>query len=304
MSFPAARELDEILHGATSGKIGKPAGKCRSGTVIIEGRDAAHVYCTTACSGENSAVHPPQAPILVTGSVSVNIHGVPAVRRIASGDVAACSAQIATGASSVFIGGATEDASSGLALARQLVTTGGTGDLADADLVAREAAKMPKPMLQKLLDDGHKIVVCRGSIGEVRPEFKGETPRGHDGGDLTDLPGLYDPNKKEVLIATTGHDTPEGAHVPKNGEGHGSENLVVHETAHAYDHATGSSLDKEFTDARSKDANNIPAYEKQHGDHQKAVAGLEEAYAESLARHTEGKDGNTPNLDNYWDTHP
>jgi hypothetical protein len=43
----------------------------------------------------------------------------------------------------------------------------------------------------------------------------------------------------------------------------------------------------------------LPAYEKQAGE-----AGRQETYAESAARHAEGKDQHTPHLKKYWDDHP
>ena len=77
--FPAARLLDPITHDmlVPSGVIGPqapaPCPFCASGPVIIEGMPAAHVLCTSVCSGAISAgiVHPPIPPS-VTSSVSVS----------------------------------------------------------------------------------------------------------------------------------------------------------------------------------------------------------------------------------------
>ena len=44
--------------------------------------------------------------------------------------------------------------------------------------------------------------------------------------------------------------------------------------------------------------NKLSDYEKQAGE-----AGRQETYAESAARHAEGKDQDTPHLKKYWDDH-
>jgi hypothetical protein len=68
--------------------------------------------------------------------------------------------------------------------------------------------------------NGTKVVVTRGSVTNYRTEFKGVKPRGWPPGTSGDtVPGAYFPNKNEVVIATGGHGTPAGAHVPKSGEG-------------------------------------------------------------------------------------
>lgn len=108
------------------------------------------------------------------------------------------------------------------------------------------------------------------------------------------------PEQKAVVVATTGHGTPAGPHVPRTGEGHGSANLVLHEGAHAYDHTgtTEHSTSEEFGRARTADARTLSAYEAQAGS-----AGKEESYAESAARYYSGDSADStqhPNLHEYW----
>src|SRR5690606_36270480 len=82
--------------------------------------------------------------------------------------------------------------------------------------------------------------------------------------------------------------------------GHGSQNLVLHEAAHGLDATTtpARSASPAFNDARNADASNLTPYESQPG-----VAGQQESYAESAARHFGGDpDANTryPHLGEYW----
>ena len=99
--FPAARKGDPITHDmlVPSGLIGPPlSGACPMGPVMIEFLPAAHVGCTVVCSGAISAglIHPPIPPpplgppnVIVKGSVTVLIHGMPAARWTPSGDMTA-----------------------------------------------------------------------------------------------------------------------------------------------------------------------------------------------------------------------
>lgn len=188
-------------------------------------------------------------------------------------------------------------------LARELIDIKGKADEKDAALVAVELAKLPAESLKKLKDSKTRVVVCRGSITEHRTDLKGVKPRGWPAGSSWDnVPGAYTTDRNEVVVATIGHGTKAGAHVPKTGELHGSANLVLHETTHALDHATGGSSSKEFLAARAKDASHLGAYESQAG-----VAGQEETYAESAARYYGGDAGaakNNPALTKYWQSNP
>lgn len=94
--FPAARIGDTITHDQTvpCGAIGPPMGGPPP-TVLIEGMPAAFVTCTVACTGAISLglVHPPPPgppPPLTSGSATVLINNMPAVRWFPSPDVGPC----------------------------------------------------------------------------------------------------------------------------------------------------------------------------------------------------------------------
>jgi type VI secretion system secreted protein VgrG len=195
---------------------------------------------------------------------------------------------------------------SNLALARELCDAAGSADASDVELVARELAKLPAHVLQRLKNQGTRVKVCRGSVTDHRTELKGVTPRGWPPGATWDqVPGLHSGPAKEVVIATVGHGTPAGAHVPTQGEGHGSQSIVIHETFHAVDLQTGGkpmNADPAFGAARDADAAALDPYQQQPGS-----AGLEETYAESAARYYGGDPSYAtthPNLHAYWGGDP
>jgi hypothetical protein len=147
-----------------------------------------------------------------------------------------------------------------------------------------------------------KVVACRGSVTDYRKDLKGVKPRGWPPGSSWDtVPGAYMHDTNEVVIATTGQGTPAGAHVPVAGEGHGSANLTLHESAHAYDLGGGPPLSgtQDFNGARNADLGQLSAYETQAGS-----AGQQETFAESAARLYSGTDTTTPNLAKYWSSVP
>jgi hypothetical protein len=188
-----------------------------------------------------------------------------------------------------------------LALATALVKTGGSGTAEDAKLVAQSLAKLPKSSLEQMQKNGTTVIACRGSVTDYRTDLKGVPPRGHPAGSTWDkVPGVNNNKRNEVVIAVTGHGTPAGPHVPKAGEGHGSVNMVAHEATHSVDRGSPRPSESEdFKKARDADMAKLSKYEKQDGE-----AGRQETYAESAARHAEGKDADTPNLKKYWDDHP
>ncbi len=319
--FPAARIADPITHDLVvpSGVIGPSTPS--SGIVMIEGMPAAHVGCTVVCSGVISTgiAHPPppgMPPPIVTGSTTVMINGLPAARWFPSGDTGACGVFLGdpklSAARTVFIGGPTGGPTGAglallsLALARSLVTPGGSGDASDAELVAQELARFPPDVLMQLLAQGTRVVACRGSVTDYRTDLRGVHPRGWPEGSTWDtVPGLNSSDRNEVVIATIGHGTPEGAHVPRTGEGHGSHNLVLHEAGHALDGngpGPNRSDSAEFTTARTADAAGLSRYESQPGQ-----AGREETYAESAARYYGEDPGDAaahPHLHDYWASNP
>jgi hypothetical protein len=177
-----------------------------------------------------------------------------------------------------------------LSVAKKLIKLGGTGTKADAKLVERELVKLPLAALKILEKKGTKIVVCRGSVTEYLVALRGVHPRGWPPGATWDtVPGANQPGTNEVVIAVVGHGTRKGAHVPKAGEGHGSHNLVIHETAHAIDldnlpaGASPMSQSAKFNRARNADLAGLSAYESQAGN-----AGQEETFAEAAARYYGG----------------
>jgi len=176
----------------------------------------------------------------------------------------------------------------------------GTADAKDVALVRAELEKMPEKYRQMMVDNNTKVIVVRGSITEYYTDLKGVQPRGWDNPPRTwdTVPGAGPrPGKgSEMVIATRGHGTPGGPYIPPYGDGHGSQNLVLHEAAHTLDR--GRSSTQAFQNARTADLGSLSDYEKQP-----SVAGLEETFAESFANAFGGNTNyaNThPNLDAYW----
>ena len=186
-------------------------------------------------------------------------------------------------------------------LARFLVVPGGSGTQQDVVVVVAELEKMPASALMALVKNGTKVIACRNNVTDYDPSLKGVRPRGWPPGSSWDsVPGAYMGDKKAVVIATRGHGNAGGPYVPRTGDGHGSVNLVIHETAHAVDAATGGSASRAFNEARNKDINKLSDYERQPG-----AAGQSETFAESAARYYGGGNAcNTPNLNDYWRRHP
>ncbi len=191
-------------------------------------------------------------------------------------------------------------------LARAVTTPGGSATAADARLVRAELERMPVGALRIMKDNGTKVVTCRGTVTDYRPDLKGQPPRGWNKGDTWDIvPGAYISEQNEVVVATVGHGTAAGAHVAAHGEGHGSHNLALHEAFHAVDMGHGGnarSNDPAFVAARNADLGTLQRYELQPG-----TAGRQETYAESAARYYGGDPGDAgthPRLHAYWDKYP
>lgn len=272
-----------------------------SSNVMVNGKPATMTTLATAqCSN-----HAGSLPVM-TGSSSVKINGMPAGR---ISEKISCSALIAAPCSpNVNIGGPSGTptaAEQSKALATALVVAGGTATQVDVALVVAELAKLPVAALQTLRDNGVKVVAARNSVTDYATDLKGVHPRGWPPGATWDnVPGAYMPDRKAVIIATTGHRTPAGPHVPVTGEGHGSENITVHETTHAVDAFAGpqrNSSSPDFIAARNSDLGGLTAYEQQAVD-----GGPSETYAESSARVYGGQHGATQQsaLDAYWRAHP
>src|SRR5580698_1821797 len=88
-------------------------------------------------------------------------------------------------------------------VAKRRTSVEGHGTDSDAALVVEQLAKMPKALLDALEKNGTKVKVCRGSVTDYLTELKGVKPRGWPPGATWDnVPGLQQPGKKEVVIAT------------------------------------------------------------------------------------------------------
>lgn len=182
-------------------------------------------------------------------------------------------------------------------LANALARLGGTATESDRQAVIRELERLPAEALEALRDHGVHVTVVHDSVVEALPHLAGVRPRGWPPGSTWDtVPGLYDPATNQVIIATRG-----GA-VPATGNGHGSVNLVVHETGHALDASVNGHGDPAFVAARNQDLPNLSTYQTQPG-----TAGLEETYAESLALYESNPSASQatqPNLHAYWASNP
>lgn len=257
-------------------------------TTLIGGLPAARVLDFALCVGP--------IDVIATGSSTVLFGGAMAARMT---DITAHAGVIVMGSPSVLIGGATGDQTQ-RAMARSLIDTRGTADQTDARLVEDELVKMPPGALRNMLNGGTRVAVCRGSVTEYRTDLAGQQPQNWPAGsNWNTVPGAFTPDRNEVVIATRGHGTPAGAHVPQRGDGHGSHNLVIHESMHAVDHNGGGSNSAAFRQAQAADFNRLPRYERH------ANGGREEAYAESAARYYGGGNSRrTPNLHRYWQRDP
>ncbi|TCZ71074.1 hypothetical protein E0485_22870 [Paenibacillus albiflavus] len=104
-----------------------------------------------------------------------------------------------------------------------------TGDYntKEANAMMDRLAKIPAPLLNKLVNKNLKVKLVNGQITD-EPEFaqyKGVTPRGWENTGLTwdDVPGVSTNN----VIVRIGYS--------KKGHGHNCQNLELHETMHAVD---------------------------------------------------------------------
>ncbi|HET8645310.1 MAG TPA: hypothetical protein VFO85_07465, partial [Vicinamibacteria bacterium] len=174
-------------------------------------------------------------------------------------------------------------------MAAAITTSGGTGTPAASRLVRAELARMPMGALSIMRDNHTRVVACRNNVLDHLPSLAtAPPPKGWKAGDTwAVVPGVYDPNTNQVVIATVGHGTAAGAHVPTLADNvHGSHNIVMHESFHAVDlghKGTPRSSSPDFVAARNADLAGLSAYEKQAGG-----VGRQETYAESAARYYGG----------------
>ena len=210
-----------------------------------------------------------------------------------------CVARIATDRVS-GLAAVREETARRLRVARDLGVAAGSGTEGDRVVVAVELSRMPGRTLDLLRRAGTRVVACRGSVVDVRPELAGKRPVGWPpGSSWLDAPGLYVATRNEVVVATRGHAPGRAGRVPAAGDGHGSASLAVHVACHAVDARSGSpSSSPEFRAARGADREALPAFCDQPGS-----AGLEESWAESAALRAAGPEESRsalPHLEAYW----
>jgi hypothetical protein len=164
----------------------------------------------------------------------------------------------------------------------------------DVPLVVTELERFGPAGLEALRDEGLEVVVCHGSVTDHATDLRGKRPRGWPAGRTWDeVPGVYLPDRGEIVIALRSQG---GAwRIPPTGDGHGSFNLVLHESMHGYDYKQGGARSRfaDFRAARTADAAALGPYESQADP-----AGSEETYAESAARAF----GEDPSLAGQWPT--
>jgi hypothetical protein len=168
-------------------------------------------------------------------------------------------------------------------LLRKLVVKGGRGTEEDVAAVRAEIARLSQPVLAFFRKRKLKVVACRDSVTDFEKSLRGKLPRGWDpkaGKTWDDVPGAYLIERKRIVVATIASGGKRA--VPPSGQGHGSCSLALHEALHGHDIASKHALtgSQAFRDARTKDFDRLPDYERQEGK-----AGLEETFAESGALH-------------------
>lgn len=184
---------------------------------------------------------------------------------------------------------------------RALVIAGGSATAEDVRAVAAQAAYLPSFLLDRFERTGIRIVACRESVTDFERSLRGVVPRGWErtGKTWDNVPGAYLPARKRVIIATM--NSAEGRTVPtKASRRHGSVELVVHESFHAFDYIGGHAVLRHpgYLAARIADLDRLGTYERQDGQ-----AGLEESFAESGARFAfepDAMEADWPNLFAYW----
>lgn len=204
---------------------------------------------------------------------------------------------------------AKSDADQRLALARNLVRTGGHGTAEDAEVVAQHlAAKMSLAELQRLQKLGIHVTVVHDSVTDYLTRYRGVQPRGYTNGNTWDtISGTVDPASgfRNVVIAT--HEDANGARaLPGIGQT-SSADALLHEIGHAINYregslfslASGSTL---FKKAYDQDAGTgplaLPYYHQTD-----TAAGRDEAFAESHAQYVSDPNAmkvQYPNLYAYW----
>lgn len=192
--------------------------------------------------------------------------------------------------------------------AAPLVRADGSGGQEDVAAVAAGLGRIAPTILDAMRQAGVQVVACRESVVDYATDLHHVIPRGWEAkpGEVQrywdDVPGAYLPRTNEVVIATL--QIGGQRRVPPEGYGHGAYDLVIHESIHGYDYASGRrpSNVRAFRNARDADYDALSAYEQQAGE-----AGREETYAESAARyfaHDVSMPTDWPALHGFWSRFP
>lgn len=172
----------------------------------------------------------------------------------------------------------------------------GAGTAADVEAVGAEVRKLPSAITGRMADQGVRITVCHDNVTRVVGGLINDVPRNwcthpepkcvrgqacrKPGVCWTweNVPGMYRPGEKQVVIAT------RGGRVPLTGDGHGSANLVIHEALHAADFVLGRPSDDDRF-KRAWDADESAIRRDANRDYYlHETSGREESYSESGAR--------------------
>lgn len=194
-----------------------------------------------------------------------------------------------------------------LELARKLGRAGGHATAEDAEAVAKHlASSMSLSQLQKMQSQGIRVVAARDSVADYLTGMGKDRPRGWPPGQtLKDVPAIYNPSTKEVVIGT--HAGSNGGREMPGPDQTSSVDAVVHEVGHAINYnqygSSGILSDRDdFKNAYDADAGKGHLADRYYHQ-QDAAAGRDEAFAESHAMyiHDSKKMGKEyPHLYAYW----
>lgn len=187
-----------------------------------------------------------------------------------------------------------------------LLRLGGRAGQEDALAIARRLGRVPPALLEAGRAAGLRVVVCRGAVTDHVAGYRGYQAPGWPAGWKYDhVPGIYLPDQRAVVIATTAT-LSGGRGVPRRGRRHDSFDLTLHEFGHAVDKLGildgQGSRGAYFIACYRAD---LPVLANRGERHlaQGGVAGLQEAFGESFARFFGGDptlEATAPNMYRYW----
>lgn len=196
------------------------------------------------------------------------------------------------------------------------VRPAGSAEASDAAAVAAELSHIPQGMAEAIEDSGVEVVACRGHVLDAGLSLTTAAPEDWPPGfTWRDVPGVYSPVDRAVIIAVWDQGDGQGPHVPRPGErhalwgsGHGSLNLAAHETIHGYDYSHWPllrSCDPAFRSAwrRDRDSGALTAALQTPTYFTDPVNGPREAFGESAARLfglDQSEAGDWAELSRFW----